>query len=99
MKNIKALLEEQGYLTWEQIKKYSEENNLDYKLVYRILVDIGVNFIHIKPGDKYDESEEDFEKCVICSKITNVKKSEKIEYRNHYVRGVGQLCSNCYNKY
>lgn len=98
MSNIKNLLKEQGYLTRKQIKKYAKENNLEYKLVLKILSDIGIKFIHIDTNNKSDLSNIEYEKCVICGKETNIKKDEKIEFRSYYVDGVGQLCYDCYQE-
>lgn len=37
-----------------------------------------------------------FEKCVVCSKQTDVPINKHIDYRNYYVEGAGQLCECCY---
>lgn len=37
-----------------------------------------------------------FEKCVICSKNTDVPTSEHIDFRKYYIEGGGQLCEQCY---
>ena len=41
-------------------------------------------------------NEEDYEKCIICSKLTEVRKDTDIEFRSFYIEGVGQLCEKCY---
>lgn len=94
MNSIKELLKTQGYLTRKQIKKYADENELDYNLVLKILKDIGINFIHIDSKELNVE----YERCVLCGKETNVKKNEEIEHRDFYIYGVGQLCSACYKE-
>jgi hypothetical protein len=40
----------------------------------------------------------EFETCVICNVVTNVLKSRHIDFRHHYVEGMGQLCFDCYTK-
>lgn len=37
------------------------------------------------------------EKCVLCDKETEYTKDIHIDYRLHYIEGVGQLCSECYD--
>ena len=39
--------------------------------------------------------EEGFETCISCGKLTNVKKTDHIEYRSGYIEGAGQLCLEC----
>jgi hypothetical protein len=36
------------------------------------------------------------EYCAICWGKTGVKKTDRIELRNYFVEGVGQLCPSCY---
>lgn len=40
----------------------------------------------------------EFEECVLCHKITAVRIGTIIEMREHYVKGVGQLCVKCYQE-
>ena len=98
MRSIKELLQEQGYLSRKQIKKYAEEIELEYTIVIKILTDLGISFRHIEPKEVINPEIIEYEKCVLCEKETNVKKNEKIEYRSHYVTGVGQLCPECFKE-
>ena len=38
---------------------------------------------------------EETEICVSCGEPTTYKRSDHIDYRFHYIEGVGQLCSDC----
>ena len=38
---------------------------------------------------------EETEICVSCGEPTIYKRSDHIDYRFHYIEGVGQLCSDC----
>ena len=38
---------------------------------------------------------DEYEKCVLCGKTTNVLKSTPIELRLAYVECAGQLCDKC----
>ena len=37
------------------------------------------------------------EKCIICGVETLYDFDTNIEYRTHYVEGMGQLCKTCYD--
>ncbi len=39
---------------------------------------------------------ENYEPCVICGKMTDVRADTKIDERNCYIKGCGQLCKECY---
>jgi hypothetical protein len=39
---------------------------------------------------------DEYERCVICNKLTDVKVSTPVENRPHYVEGIGQLCRKCF---
>ena len=41
---------------------------------------------------------EDHDECVLCGKKTPYTKATHVDYRQGYVEGAGQLCSDCYNK-
>lgn len=41
---------------------------------------------------------EEFERCVLCEELTNVKKETPINQREYYVEFVGQLDGQCYLK-
>jgi len=38
------------------------------------------------------------EKCVVCKKPTEYNVTTHVDFRNYYVEGCGQLCSECYNR-
>ena len=38
------------------------------------------------------------EQCVVCHKDTIYHREEHISFRLAYIRGVGQLCFDCYDK-
>ena len=38
---------------------------------------------------------EEFEKCVLCGKLVDIRKTLPIEFRSNYEVGVGQLCDVC----
>lgn len=44
------------------------------------------------------QKKEEFEKCVLCRKTTDVPKTVNIQARTFYVEGVGQLCKHCWEK-
>lgn len=39
--------------------------------------------------------QESYEECILCGTLTEVKKSEPIEFRDGYIQGAGQLCPKC----
>ena len=39
--------------------------------------------------------EEEFETCINCRKLTNIKKTDDITFRSGYIEGAGQLCFSC----
>jgi len=41
----------------------------------------------------------EMEEYIVCGVETNEPKDKHIDYRYHYVEGVGQLCSKCAEKY
>ena len=41
------------------------------------------------------ETEEEFEICIKCGKLTTTKKTYNIVYRSGYIEGAGQLCFIC----
>ena len=43
-------------------------------------------------------SDSEFENCVMCDKKTNVPKMLHIDFRTNYVEGAGQLCFECSTK-
>lgn len=40
-----------------------------------------------------------FEHCIICNRVTPIRKDTPIEKRNYYESGAGQLCRQCYEKF
>ena len=40
----------------------------------------------------------DFESCIKCGTVTNVRKDSLVEFRPNYVEGAGQLCVDCHKK-
>ena len=42
------------------------------------------------------EVSDPYEPCAICKGPSHIKKSESVNNRSLYVRGVGQLCYNCW---
>lgn len=46
--------------------------------------------------EKDRRSDDEYEKCVICKKQTNVLKSTPVKDRKYYVEGAGQLCKECF---
>jgi len=63
-----------------------------------VLSDLGIKIYDIKPKDEIKSTSGKYEKCVICGRKTEVKVSEKVDTREHYVTGVGQLCEKCHRE-
>ncbi|MCK4647654.1 hypothetical protein KAT24_01855 [Candidatus Pacearchaeota archaeon] len=53
--------------------------------------------MELKKETRYIEGNE-LEKCVLCDNETNVKVKTRIDMREYYVEGAGQLCPGCYIK-
>jgi len=98
MNSLKETFQQQGYLTRDQLKEYAENNGISYDLVKKVLSDLGIKIYDIKPKGEVKSTSGEYEKCVLCGKKTDVKVSEKIDRREHYVTGVGQLCKECHKK-
>lgn len=47
---------------------------------------------------KESEREEEYERCVVCGRMTNVKRKDRVGKRRFYVEGAGQLCKNCWER-
>ena len=43
-------------------------------------------------------SVKEYEKCIICGKLTDISKDTPIRLRKNYVPGCGQLCDSCFEK-
>lgn len=98
MTYLKNKFQQQGYLTREQLKEYAKNNRISYDLVKKVLSDLGIKIYDIKPKDEIKSTSGEYEKCVICGKKTDVKVSEEINNRKHYVIGAGQLCYKCHEE-
>jgi len=98
MYSLKETFQQQGYLTRDQLKEYAENNGISYDLVKKVLSDLGIKIYDIKPKGEVKSTSGGYEKCVLCGKKTDVKVNEKIDRREHYVTGVGQLCKECHKK-
>ena len=98
MNSLKETFQQQGYLTRDQLKEYTKNNGISYDLVKKVLSDLGIKIYDIKPANEVKSTSGEYEKCVLCGKKTDVKVSEKVERREHYVTGVGQLCEKCHRE-
>ena len=98
MAYLKDKFQQQGYLTRDQLKEYAKNNGISYDLVKKVLSDLGIKIYDIKPKNDVKSTSGDYEKCVLCGKKTDVKVSEKVDKREHYVTGVGQLCEKCHKE-
>lgn len=47
-------------------------------------------------GTEYDDSP--FERCVMCGKLTTVRKDTHIDFRGNYEIGSGQVCYECHKR-
>ncbi len=98
MAYLKDKFQQQGYLTRDQLKEYAKKNEIGYDLVKKVLSDLGIKIYDIKPASDIKSTSGEYEKCVLCGKKTDVKVSEKVDRREHYVTGVGQLCEKCHKE-
>jgi hypothetical protein len=96
MTYLKDKLQQQGYLTRDQLKEYAKNNGISYALVKKVLSDLGIKIYDINPGEKEKSISAGFENCVLCGKKTKIKSSQEVEIRDYYVKGIGQLCKECY---
>ncbi|RAK12592.1 hypothetical protein C8C77_105154 [Halanaerobium saccharolyticum] len=96
MSYLKEKFQQQGYLTRDQLKEYAKNNGISYDLVKKILSDLGIKIYDIKPKEKKKSTSDEYENCVLCGKKTEVKSSQEVETRDYYVKGIGQLCKECY---
>ena len=44
----------------------------------------------------FTKTSDNYETCVLCGDITEVKQRMPIDARKYYIDGIGQLCSKCY---
>lgn len=47
---------------------------------------------------KDSEKEEEYERCVVCQKMTKVKVKDHVAKRRYYIEGAGQLCKDCWER-
>lgn len=45
-----------------------------------------------------ENDESPFERCVICGKLTTVRKDTHIDFRDNYEIGFGQMCYECHKR-
>jgi hypothetical protein len=45
-----------------------------------------------------NKKETNYEKCVLCHKLTDVSADCPIDAREYYVPGIGQLCNKCFGE-
>lgn len=45
---------------------------------------------------KENKEEAEYERCIICGCITQVRRDWDISMRKYYVEGAGQLCKRCF---
>jgi len=45
-----------------------------------------------------EQNNEEYEICISCKEVTDVRKDTPIEFRNLYIIGAGQLCRHCYHE-
>ena len=45
-----------------------------------------------------ENDESPFERCVICGKLTTVRKETHIDFRDNYEIGFGQMCYECHKR-
>lgn len=43
-----------------------------------------------------DSEGTEMEQCVLCRRMTDVRKSRPVTERKYYIQGAGQLCEACY---
>ncbi len=68
--------------------------NLDNKIYKEIIYR---SKMELKKERRCIEGNE-LEKCVSCGNETNVKVKTRVDMREYYVEGAGQLCVGCYTK-
>ena len=52
----------------------------------------------INPSQKIVSRTEEYETCIVCGNPLDILKSNSVYLREHYVRGCGQLCADCYTR-
>ena len=58
-----------------------------------------MSVFHFKNKHMEEETKKpEMEKCVLCGKETQYPRHMHIDFRENYVEGVGQLCTECANK-
>ena len=52
----------------------------------------------VEENDSNERTSADTERCILCGNDTGVSVSLPADARKHYIKGVGQLCEDCYIK-
>ena len=47
---------------------------------------------------KFPKTTDEYERCVLCNEVTDVKRRLPIDARKYYIDGIGQLCRQCFLK-
>lgn len=50
-------------------------------------------------GKRHKQGNSVFEHCIICNRVTQIRKDTPIDKRACYEIGAGQLCRQCYEKF
>ena len=48
---------------------------------------------------KKNKRADEYETCIVCHEMTDIRRDAPVEKRECYVRGMGQLCRLCWNEY
>ena len=51
--------------------------------------------IHIPKSDALKSAADEYERCVLCGRLTDTKKLTPVDARKNYIVGAGQLCGVC----
>ena len=43
-----------------------------------------------------ESTDDEYERCIVCGKCTEIRRDETIEKRLGYIEGCGQLCRECW---
>ena len=76
---------------------------MKHKILIKILQFVFGHLPHQHPKKEANSvnntpNTEEFERCVMCGKLTSIPVSTPIDFRDFYEVGCGQLCSSCYMK-
>ena len=42
---------------------------------------------------------DEYETCIVCHEMTDVRRDTPVDKRDCYIRGMGQLCHTCWDEY